>query len=76
MLHKAVNEVYDYSWWKHSKYCYDIANDIEPYEPDGVSVRTACFEEKMGIIHNFQYILIRPQIGRNKFFQRRDSWGF
>lgn len=69
VLHKAINEIYDYTWWKNADYCYDLVNDIEPYEPNAVVARDACFKDKQGLTWYFQYILLRPQIGKNIFFQ-------
>ena len=76
ILHKATNEVYDYTWWKHSDYCYDLVNDIKPYEPDAVIARNACFKEKQGLAWYLQYVLTRPQIGRNRYFSMEKGWGF
>ena len=76
VLHKVVNEIYDYSWWKNSNECYDRANGVKPYEPNGVAVREACFKEKQGVIWYLQYTLLRPMIGQKKYGIGEKGWNF
>lgn len=76
LLHKGVHEAYDYQWWSNQDECYAMANGITPYVPNGVAVRRACFDARLGLLKYAPYILMRPMVGKNEFFAPQDGWGF
>jgi hypothetical protein len=72
--HKVFHEIYDYSWWNNSVFCYDSIKGMD-YALYGQLKLQRCFKERMGNIWYIQYLLIRPYLGKNKFFVDQ-GWGF
>lgn len=76
MLHKTVHEIYDYYWWMHSKECYAMSQGVTPHVPNGIAVRDACFDARLGTLKYAPYILMRPMLGKNEFHTPDSGWGF
>jgi hypothetical protein len=69
MLHKGMEEVYDYSYNKAfvSDVCYNsYVKDTKDSNIDApLSKRFRCTEREMGIVHLLSYVLMRPHFTMN-----------
>ena len=75
MLHKGVEEVYDYYWEKGFAACGDqYAIDIRNKVDAPLTKRFNCTYEHMGVVSKFAYVLGRPHFARSVFEKDKGYW--